>query len=121
MDVSYNEIGARLVPEAGSLLSVLSLEDFIARVAQGDLKCPTNAVVIIHHEDPPLRPLRYLKVRGPHTLRASRQVEPDVVRHGRYVWLVALNHPEPYMLIDRGVAMVLGWAEASPAVTVACL
>jgi len=77
-------------------------------------------VVIIHYEDPPLRPLRYLKVRAPHTLRASRQVEPDVVRHERYVWVVALNDSEPDVVIDRGVATVLFWAEAGPAVMFVC-
>ncbi|HEU4682867.1 MAG TPA: hypothetical protein VFS51_14115 [Gemmatimonadales bacterium] len=73
-------------------------------------------MVIIHYEDPALRPLRYLKVRAPHTLRTSRPVEPDVVRHERYVWVVAINDSEPYVVIDRGVAAVLFWAEAGPAV-----
>jgi hypothetical protein len=104
MDVSYHEIGARLMPEPGSLLTVTGLEDFMARVDQGNLKRLTNPVVIIHDEDPPLRSLRYLKVWAPDTLRGSRQVEPDVVR---YVRLVTLNDSEPYVVIDRGVATVL--------------
>jgi hypothetical protein len=120
MDVRYDQIGAGLVPEAGSLLSVSGLQDFIPRVAEGDLKCLTNAGVIVHDEDSPLRPLCYLKVSALHPLHGSLQVEPDVVGRDRHVGVVTFDDPEPYVVIDSGVAAVLFWAEAGPAMRLVC-
>jgi hypothetical protein len=115
MDVSYDQIGAGLVPEAGSFLSVSSLEDFIPRIAQGDLKGLTNALVIIYYEDPPLRPLHYLEVRRRHTLRSSRHVEPDIARDGRYVGVVAFDHAEPLAVVHGRIATMIIGPEACPA------
>jgi hypothetical protein len=115
MDVSDDEIGGRLVPEVDSLLSVSSLEDFIPRIAEGDLECLTNPVVVIHHEDLPLAPLRDLKVRDRYPLGARRQIEPDVVQLDRYLGVVGFDYPEPLPTIARRVVPVMVRKNAGPA------
>jgi hypothetical protein len=76
------------------------------------LKGLTNAVVIINYEDPPLRPLRDLEVRGRHTLRSSRHVEPDIARHDRYVGIVAFDYSEPLAVVHGRIATLIIGPEA---------
>jgi len=115
VDVGQDEIGSSLMPEANGLLSVLSLAHIISRAAQRDLQGPPNIGLVIHYQDQPLRPLRYLEVRGRHPLDSYRHFDPYIARRDRHVGVVAFDYPEPLPEVAERVPTAMLGADSGSA------